>query len=81
MTSIKDIVNQQVALTGNDDAIARAEIARDLIKEIYNFVKFNRPEGGGLDGRDGVERNGLATIVDAAEEHYFKMLEQKHKSK
>ncbi|AYY75497.1 hypothetical protein [Citrobacter koseri] len=81
MTSIKDIVNQQLALTGNDDAIARAEIARDLIKEIYNFVKFNRPEGGGLDGRDGVERNGLATIVDAAEEHYFKMLEQKHKSK
>lgn len=81
MTSIKDTVNQQLALTGNDDAIARAEIARDLIKEIYNFVKFNRPEGGGLDGRDGVERNGLATIVDAAEEHYFKMLEQKHKSK
>lgn len=81
MASIKDIVNQQLALTGNDDAIARAEIARDLIKEIYNFVKFNRPEGGGLDGRDGVERNGLATIVDAAEEHYFKMLEQKHKSK
>lgn len=81
MTSIKDIVNQQLALAGNDDAIARAEIARDLIKEIYNFVKFNRPEGGGLDGRDGVERNGLATIVDAAEEHYFKMLEQKHKSK
>ncbi|EDM1757565.1 hypothetical protein AH553_20745 [Salmonella enterica subsp. diarizonae] len=81
MKTIKDIVNQQLALTKHDNVIARAEIARDLVKEIYNFVKFNRPEGGGLDGRDGVERNGLATIVDAAEEHYFKMLEQKHKSK
>ncbi|EAW8154072.1 hypothetical protein HX30_24140 [Salmonella enterica] len=81
MSKTKDTLNQQLALTENDDVIARAEIARDLIKEIYNFVKFNRPEGGGLDGRDGVERNGLATIVDAAEEHYFKMLEQKHKSK
>lgn len=81
MESIKIIVNQQLELTKNDDVVARAEIARDLIKEIYNFVKFNRPEGGGLDGRDGVERNGLATIVDAAEEHYFNMLEQKHKSK
>ncbi|HEM8838444.1 TPA: hypothetical protein U2R15_004153 [Klebsiella aerogenes] len=81
MQPIKYIVNQRLALSENDNAIARAEIARDLIKEIYNFVKFNRPEGGGLDGRDGVERNGLATIVDAAEEHYFKMLEQKHKIK
>ncbi|MEB7668638.1 hypothetical protein NGB59_15555 [Escherichia coli] len=81
MSTTKDVLNQQLTLTENDDAIARAEIARDLIKEIYNFVKFNRPEGGGLDGRDGVERNSLATIVDAAEEHYFKMLEQKHKSK
>ncbi|WP_213315794.1 hypothetical protein [Klebsiella aerogenes] len=50
MPTIKDILSQQLALKENDDVIARAEIARDLIKEIYNFVKFNRPEGGGLDG-------------------------------
>ncbi|EHL7495970.1 hypothetical protein KEH97_004723 [Salmonella enterica] len=81
MSEIKNTLNQQLMLSKNDSAIARAEITRDLIKEIYNFVKFNRPEGGGLDGRDGVERNGLAKIVDAAEEHYFEMLEKKHKSK
>lgn len=37
----------------NDNPVSRAELARTLVKKVYDFVKFNRPEGEGLDGRDG----------------------------
>lgn len=62
----------------NDNPIARAELARSLVKKVYDFVKFNRPEGEGLDGRDGPERQSLAEIVDATEEHYTRMCQLKH---
>lgn len=75
----KDIIEQWLNKTENDNPVARAEIARFLVKTVYNFVKFKRPEGEGLDGRDGPERNSLAEIVDAAENHYYNMLEMKHK--
>ena len=29
----------------NDNPVARAELARFLVKKVYNFVKLNRPEG------------------------------------
>lgn len=62
----------------NDNPVARAELARTLVKKVYDFVKFNRPEGEGLDGRDGPERQSLAEIVDATEEHYTRMCQLKH---
>lgn len=57
----------------NDSAEARAELVRVLVKKFYDFVKFERPEGEGLDGRDGYERRSLAKIVDAAEEHCYRI--------
>ena len=63
----------------NDNPVARAELARTLVKKVHDFVKFNRPEGEGLDGRDGPDRQSLAKIVDAAEDHYIEMCEIKNK--
>lgn len=79
MSEIKVILEQELRSVSISDPIARAKIARDIIKQVYDFVKFNRMEGEGFDGRDGPERRGLAKIVDAAENHYFKMLEGEHK--
>ena len=47
-----------------------------LVEEVYKFVKFNRPGGEGLDGRDGQERQCLAKIVDAAKDYEFEVLER-----
>ncbi|EDV0264107.1 hypothetical protein YM80_004817 [Salmonella enterica subsp. salamae] len=66
---IDKLLNEQA----NDNPVARAELTRSLVKTIYDFVKFNRPEGEGLDGRDGPERQSLAKVLDAAEDHYIEM--------
>lgn len=48
----------------------RADLLLDVTEAIYNAVKHDHPEGGGLDGRDGPERQSLGRIVDAAWEHH-----------
>lgn len=55
----------------NDSASSRAELAEFCVETIYKFVKFNRSEGEGLDGRDGPERQGLGEVLDAAKNHKF----------
>lgn len=55
----------------NDNPSSRAELAEFCIETIYKFVKFNRSEGEGLDGRDGPERQGLGIVLDAAKDHKF----------
>jgi len=55
----------------NDSASSRAELAEFFVETIYKFVKFNRSEGEGLDGRDGPERQGLGEVLDAAKNHKF----------
>lgn len=72
----KEMIEQWLNDEQCDSPVKRADLARNLVKEIYDFVKFHRPEGEGLDGRDGPERQSLANIVDAAENHYYQMLEQ-----
>ncbi|EPM0074674.1 hypothetical protein NO938_005389, partial [Citrobacter freundii] len=57
----------------NDSPEARAELVRALVKKVYDFVKFERPEGEGLDGRDGYERQSLAKILDAVEDHCYRI--------
>lgn len=78
---LKDVIEELLNQSEKDNPLARADIARFLVKTVYDFVKFNRPEGEGLDGRDGPERRSLANIVDAAEDHYSEMLAEKHKDK
>ncbi|EMG8712993.1 MULTISPECIES: hypothetical protein [Enterobacteriaceae] len=74
----KDQIIQTLNEAENDSPVARAELARFLVKTIYNFVKMERPEGEGLDGRDGPERRSMGKIVDAAENHYFNMIKESH---
>lgn len=52
------------------DAKGRAELLEDLARAVYEVVKFDNPEGGGFDGRDGQERTALARVLDAAIEHH-----------
>lgn len=74
----KEIIENWLKENDRDNPIARAEMARALVKTVYDFVKFHRPEGYGFDGKDGPERQSLAKIMDAAEDHYVRMLEQMH---
>ena len=48
----------------------RADLLLAVTQGIYNAVKLDNPEGGGLDGRDGPERMSLAAVVDAAQTHH-----------
>lgn len=48
----------------------RADLLLEITQGIYNAVKLDNPEGGGLDGRDGPERMSLAAVVDAAQDHH-----------
>lgn len=54
------------------DAKGRAELLEYLARAVYESVKFDHPEGGGFDGRDGQERTSLARILDEAIEHHGK---------
>lgn len=48
----------------------RADLLLEVTQGIYSAVKLDNPEGGGLDGRDGLERMSLAAVVDAAQDHH-----------
>ncbi len=54
-----------------DSRRGRAELLERCVETIYKFVKFERPEGEGLDGRDGPERQALAKLVDKAKDYKF----------
>lgn len=60
-----------------DNAVERAKLTESMVRTVYDFVKFQRPEGEGLDGRDGNERQSLAKVVDEAIEHKSRMLSLK----
>ncbi|PJG82803.1 hypothetical protein CVP04_07500 [Caviibacterium pharyngocola] len=60
---------------GNDSSTARAEFVEWLVKQVYDFVKFERPGGEGDDGRNGMERRSLAKVRDATIDHKFNMME------
>jgi len=64
----------------NDSEYDRARLAMLLVESVYKFVKFKRPGGEGLDGRDGAERQGLAKVVDAAKDYEFEALKKKNKT-
>lgn len=49
--------------------LQRAAILEDLTQTVYDHVKFHAPEGGGLDGRSGPERQALAAVLDAVKDH------------
>lgn len=52
----------------------RADLLLAVTQGIYNAVKFDNPEGGSLDGRDGAERTSLIAVVDAAQNHRHETL-------
>lgn len=72
MTEDFEITKQALKVT--EDPIARADLLRNFVKDVYDFVKKNRPEGEGLDGKDGPERRSLGKILDEAEDHYYRMI-------
>ena len=51
---------------------------REVVFEVYNAVKFDRPGGAGADGTDGPEREGIGRVYDEAENHYHETLHRTH---
>ncbi|WP_118809146.1 hypothetical protein [Haemophilus haemolyticus] len=76
MANIKQEIRAWLENPENDSCLKRAELIRYIMRDcIYDFVKHERPEGLGLDGKNGPERQDLAKIVDIAENYYHKTLE------
>lgn len=75
MDKIKLEIERWLNESQNDNRKSRSELVTYLVENVYKFVKFERPEGGGLDGRDGPERQGIANVVDAAKDYYFDTLQ------
>ena len=66
---IDDAARRVRRVAASLDRQQRARLVYDIVRAVYDEVRFADPEGGGLDGRDGPERTGLATISDAARRH------------
>lgn len=57
-----------LAVSSGEEATARG--LREVVEEVYNASKFDRPGGEGLDGADGPERRGIGRVRDAAETYF-----------
>lgn len=67
---IKKIIEEWLRNTENDTPLNRANLLEEIVRTFYNFSKFERPGGEGIDGLNGPERQGLARVLEAAIEHY-----------
>ncbi|MGW5165430.1 hypothetical protein ACWEOD_10130 [Micrococcus luteus] len=67
-----DMARQMRALAAQSTEIETAEGLREVIHELYDMTKFDRPGGEGLDGKDGPERRGIGYILDMAEDYYVR---------
>lgn len=67
------LAQQARELARHSTALDAAEGVRQIVDEVYQSTKFDRPGGGGLDGKDGPERESLARVRDAADDHYHAM--------
>lgn len=47
----------------------RADLLVEVIQAVYDDVKFRHPEGEGLDGRDGPQREGIGVVLGAAKDY------------
>jgi hypothetical protein len=63
MRTIIDRGMQMRELAASLSPERRADLLLEVNQAIYNAVKLDNPEGGGLDGRDGPERMSLAVVV------------------
>lgn len=69
MTLPTAIASALAAALEDSTPTQRAELVDDFVQAVYDHVKFRAPEGGGLDGRDGPERDGLGDILGLAHDH------------
>ncbi|WP_116115778.1 hypothetical protein [Austwickia chelonae] len=65
----KALISQLKALLDGTSEAERANLAYDLLGEIYDHAKFKAPGGEGDDGRDGPERRGLGAARDLLRTH------------
>lgn len=66
------------ALARDGDATQRAQLLLGVVDAVYAAVKYDNPEGGGHDGRDGPERRSLGTVLDAAHNHLTRQAMSTH---
>lgn len=56
-------------LNATPDEVDRARILYDVVQEAYDRAKFEFPGGGGLDGREGTERDEIGEVLEKAIDH------------
>jgi hypothetical protein len=66
------------ALARGGDASQRAQLLLGVVDAVYSAVKYDNPEGGGHDGRDGPERRSLGAVLDAAHNHLARQAAATH---
>lgn len=71
---IRDVVEQVRGVLPSLDRRGRAQLVLEMNRAVYDWVKFREPEGAGMDGRDGPERDALAAVGDAAEQWWTAVL-------
>lgn len=74
LQALTESLNETLKSAEFDSPQGRANLIEHCVETIYKFVKFERPEGEGLDGRDGPERQAIAELVDAAKNYKFDVL-------
>ena len=73
MTSQADAINAVKAALQNTTPRQRADLLDALVQAVYDHVKFEAQGGGGLDGRDGPEREALAKVLKESRSHQIVM--------
>lgn len=63
---------QARSLAAQSTELETAAGLRELLNQVYNLTKFDRPGGEGLDGKDGPERRGIGYMLDMAEDYYVR---------
>ena len=59
------------------NAKERAQYLDEVITAIYDSVKVDNPEGDGLDGRWGPQREGIGKVLDKAKDWEEEVLKRK----
>ncbi|MGX9376966.1 hypothetical protein ACWXV6_19530 [Pantoea ananatis] len=71
LNSLTEHLNELMRSTEFDNRDGRADLLEHCVEKIYNFVKFERPGGQGLDGRSGPELEEMSKVVDVIKKYKF----------
>ncbi|RBO83165.1 hypothetical protein DE149_1219 [Micrococcus sp. KT16] len=72
-----ELARRARALAVESTELETAAGLREVIHQVYEMTKFDRPGGEGLDGKDGPERRGIGYIRDMAEDYHVRTMQNR----